>query len=277
MTAGNFAIETHDLSKVYPNGRLGLAGLDVAIRPGEMVGILGRSGAGKTTFMRLLSGAIRPSGGSLSVLDQPLDGEVSRDQLRRLRRHLTVISQHHNVIGPLSSMQNVLMGRLGRINTWQTLRALFFVPEDERVRAAEALARVGLPDQLYQRTDQLSGGQQQRVAIARALVQEAQLLLADEPIASVDSRTAQAVLDLFRWLNQERGVTVVLNLHQVDFALQYCPRLLVLSHGKLVYDGSPDGLKDFRLYADDDGDADDAESDEVAQPMTELQSMPAEL
>ena len=255
-TQFNQVIEAHNLTKVYPNGTVGLDGLSVSIEAGEMVGVLGRSGAGKTTFFRLLNGAIRPSNGELKVLGQPLAARLPRQQLRQLRARVAAVSQNHNVIPSLSALQNVLIGRLGRISTTRALWSLVHVAEPERVLAAQALAKVGLPEQLYSRADQLSGGQQQRVAIARALVQQAELVLGDEPIASVDAKTAEAILELFQQLNTNYGATVLLNLHQVDFALKYCRRLLVLSHGKLVYDGSPDGLKDFRLYAEDDGDED---------------------
>lgn len=262
LTSGP-AIEAHNLRKVYPNGTVGLEGLTVQIKPGEMVGVLGRSGAGKTTFFRLLNGAIRPTSGELKVLGQPLAAHVNRNQLRQLRSRVAAVSQHHNVIPSLSALQNVLIGRLGRISTWQAVTALFAVPEFERVMAAQALAMVGLPDQLYSPADHLSGGQQQRIAIARALVQKAELVLGDEPIASVDVKTAQAILELFRRMNEEAGATVLMNLHQVDFAIKYCQRLLVLSHGKLVYDGTPDNLKNFKLYAEDEAESEESETAEI--------------
>jgi len=243
-------IEAIDLRKVYPNGTLGLDGLSVKIEPGEMVGVLGRSGAGKTTFFRLLNGSIRPSSGQLRVLNQDLERHASRQALRHLRSGVAVVYQSNNVIPSLSALQNVLLGQLGRISTLQALRSLVLVPEKERVMAAQALSLVGLSDKLYTRADELSGGQQQRVAVARAIVQRARLVLGDEPIASVDVRTAGLILDLFQRLNQEAGVTVLLNLHQVDFALRYCRRLLVLSQGRLIYDGAPDGLDNIELYAD---------------------------
>ncbi len=244
-------IEAVELRKVYPNGTVGLDGLTVKIGPGEMVGVLGRSGAGKTTFFRLLNGSIRPSSGQLTVLEQPLELRTDRQALRQMRSGVAVVYQSNNVIPSLSALQNVLLGRLGRVSTFHALRSLVFVPENERVLAAQALNLVGLADKLYTRADELSGGQQQRVAVARAVVQRARLVLGDEPIASVDVKTAGLILDLFKKLNEEMGVTVLLNLHQVDFALRYCRRLLVLSQGKLVYDGAPDGMKDFQLYADD--------------------------
>ncbi len=244
-------IEAKNLRKVYPNGTIGLTGLNVKIEAGEMVGVLGRSGAGKTTFFRLLNGSIRPTSGQLSVQNQALEQRTNPKTLRRLRSGVAVVYQSNNVIPSLSALQNVLLGRLSRVSTFQALRSLFLVPETERLTAAAALDLVGLGEKLHTRADELSGGQQQRIAVARAIVQEAGLVLGDEPIASVDVKTADVILNLFKRLNEERGVTIMLNLHQVDFALQYCRRLLVLEQGKLIYDGSPDGMKDFRLYADE--------------------------
>jgi phosphonate transport system ATP-binding protein len=268
-------IEAVELRKVYPNGTVGLDGLNVKIERGEMVGVLGRSGAGKTTFFRLLNGSIRPSGGQLKVLDQSLEQSTNRKALRHLRAGVAVVYQNSNVIPSLSAMQNVLLGRLGRVSTLHALRSLFLVPENERLTAAQALHLVGLADKLYTRADELSGGQQQRIAIARAIVQRAPLVLGDEPIASVDIRTAGLILDLFKRLNQELGVTVLLNLHQVDFALQYCQRLLVLSHGKLVYDGAPDGIKNIELYADDPAKSETEELSDENQAEAAINLKPA--
>ncbi len=241
-------IQTQEVHKIYPNGTIGLAGLSISIEPGEMVGVLGSSGAGKTTLFRMLNGTLRPSRGRLSVLGQELSGRVTPSELRRLRSGIALVNQNHNVIPPLSVLQNVLIGRLGQTNTLSALAGFFRVAKTDFERATEAIALVGLADKLYQRAEDLSGGQQQRVAIARSLMQGPQLLLADEPIASVDMRNATMLLDLFRRLNQELGITVVMNLHQLDFAIRYCPRILVLKAGRLAFDGRPEDLKDFDIY-----------------------------
>ncbi|HEX2911719.1 MAG TPA: phosphonate ABC transporter ATP-binding protein [Chloroflexia bacterium] len=243
-------LRANNLRKLYPNGTRGLDSLSVTIEPGEMVGVLGSSGAGKTTFFRLLNGTLRPTSGELEVLGRRLDRHLTPAELRGLRTRVALISQHHNVIPPLSVLQNVLAGRLGRTGTLKALAGLFRVAETERLQAAEALALVGLADKLYARAEDLSGGQQQRVAIARAIVQGAELLLADEPIASVDMRNAALILDIFLRLNQEIGATVVMNLHQLDFAIRYCPRILVLKAGRLIYDGPPEGLKNIDIYGE---------------------------
>ncbi len=245
-------VRTQAVRKVYPNGGVGLDDLSVEIQAGELVGVLGASGAGKTTFFRLLNGTLRPTEGKLTVLDKELDGRLGASNLRQLRSQIALVNQHHNVIGPLSVLQNVLIGRLGRVGFWPALTGLFKVSASDLQKATESLALVGLTDKLYDRADDLSGGQQQRVAIARAIIQNPALLLADEPIASVDRRNATLILEIFQRLNAELGVTVIMNLHQLDFALHYCPRILVLKAGRLAYDGTPAGLADFNIYDEDE-------------------------
>ncbi|MDA8234859.1 MAG: phosphonate ABC transporter ATP-binding protein [Clostridia bacterium] len=240
-------IIARELTKKYPGGITGLDGLTVKINQGEMVGILGPSGAGKTTFFRLLTGVITPSEGELTVLGRPI-GRITNRALSRLRSRMGVVYQHHNVIPAMSVARNVLMGLLGQVSLIKALRMLFHLTKDEKAAVEEVLARLDLSDKLYSRCDELSGGQQQRVAVARALLADPELILADEPIASVDPRTAQLILDQFLRLNREKGKTVVLNLHQVDFALKYCTRLLVLRQGKLVYDGDAAGFKETHIY-----------------------------
>jgi phosphonate transport system ATP-binding protein len=243
-------IKAENLQKIYPNGTRALNGINLTLEKGEMVGVLGSSGAGKTTFMRLLNGSIKPTAGKLEVLGYRLEGQISPSRLRRLRRDIGAIYQHHNVIPSLSVLQNVLIGGLGRENLAQSLLSFFFVPDSKQKTVRHYLSAVGLSDKLYERVENLSGGQQQRVAVARVLLQQAKILLADEPIASVDARTASNLLEIFSRLNEEHGVTVVMNLHQVDFAIRYCRRILVFEHGQIVYDGAPEGINQVELYED---------------------------
>jgi phosphonate transport system ATP-binding protein len=242
------AVQADHLTKTYPNGVVGLRDLTVSVRAGELVGLLGRSGSGKTTLFRLLVGAIRPSGGRLGVLGTDMT-RVRTGALRRLRRRVACVSQQHNLVPGLSVGHNVLIGRLGRQPLWRALAWLLYLPERERRAAFDVLADLGIADKLYERADDLSGGQQQRVAVARALVNRPELLLADEPVASVDARTAEDVLGALRRLNRERGATVLVSLHQPELALEHCPRILVLSGGTLAYDGPPDGIDRAELYA----------------------------
>ena len=236
------------LTKTYPNGVAGLRGLSVTVRAGELVGLLGRSGSGKTTLFRLLVGALRPSGGKLDVLGTDLT-RARAGQLRRLRRRLAWISQQHNLVPGLSVGHNVLLGLLGREPLWRTFARVLHLPERERRAAFAVLADLGVGDKLYDRADDLSGGQQQRVAVARALTGGPELLLADEPVASVDARTAEDVLRALGRLNRERGTTVLVSLHQPELALRHCPRILVLAEGRPIYDGPPGGIDRAELYA----------------------------
>jgi phosphonate transport system ATP-binding protein len=235
------AIRAEGLVKTYAGGVVGLRGLDLTIARGEMVGLLGPSGSGKTTLFRLLVGALRPSRGHLAVLGQALEDARTPD-LRRLRRRLALVYQQHNLVPSLSAAQNVLLGRLGRVPLARALVWLVHLGAADRAAAFAVLSDLGIGEKLYSRVDELSGGQQQRVALARALLDPPELLLADEPIASVDAATATLVLERLQRLNRERGTTVLVSLHQADFAHRYCPRVLVLAHGALVYDGPPAGL-----------------------------------
>lgn len=242
-------IEAQKLSKVYPGGHEALRDVTVTIRKGEVVGILGHSGAGKTTFFRLLNGALRPTTGSLIVLGQPMD-QISVKGLQRLRRRMAFVYQHPHLVPTLSVAHNVLIGGIGNYSLLQTLRSLITLLPQERERVFTALEQLGMADKMYRRANELSGGEQQRVAVARALISCPELLLADEPIASVDVRTATVVLEALKKLNASQGTTILLNLHQVDFALRYCSRLLVLSQGRLVYDGLPEGITDMNVYGE---------------------------
>ncbi len=239
-------IRAQNLTKRYADGTLALAQVSLTVGPGEMVGLLGPSGAGKTTLLRLFYGALRPSAGRLEVMGRSMD-QLQPAILRRLRRQVAVIPQSHHVIPHTSVLYNVLIGGLGYLSTGRSLLTLARARYEEVMMAHRALERVGLGGELHTRAEVLSGGQQQRVAVARALVQGASLILADEPVASVDEPTAETVLDVLRELNQQ-GKTVVMSLHQVDFALAYCSRLLVLDGGRLLHDGSPGEIRGLEIY-----------------------------
>jgi phosphonate transport system ATP-binding protein len=235
------AIQATGLAKTYAGGVVGLRGLDLTIAQGEMVGLLGPSGSGKTTLFRLLVGALRPTGGHLAVLGQPMDLARTAD-LRCLRRRLGLVYQQHNLVPSLSVAQNVLLGRLGRVSLVRALGWLVHLSAADRAAVFRVLADLDIPEKLYTRVDELSGGQQQRVALARALLDPPELLLADEPIASVDAATATLVMERLQRLNREQGTTVLVSIHQAEFAHRYCPRVLLLAHGALAYDGPPNAL-----------------------------------
>lgn len=227
-----------ELSKRYDNGVEALRGIDLRLKRGEMVGILGASGSGKTTLLRLLNGSLRPSAGTLRVLGKDVASLRGRDLLMT-RRRVAVIAQQHSLVPRTSVLHNVLLGRLGRVPLWRALWSAVAPGAAERAAASRVLAQLGLVGVLYQPVDALSGGQQQRVAVARALLQGGELIVADEPVASVDQETAGLILDVLRRLAHEAGLTVVVSLHQRALAQMYCRRVIALNDGMLVYDGPP--------------------------------------
>ena len=239
MTSPTPAIQTESLSVTYSNGAVALAPVDLTIKPGSFTVLLGASGAGKSTLLRSLNGLVRPSQGR--VLDCRGDDIAEGRTLRHHRRETGMIFQQHQLIGRVSVLGNVLMGRLGYHTA---LRTLLPLNAQEKRLALEALERVGLLDKALARADQLSGGQQQRVGIARALVQQPRLILADEPVASLDPATAERVLTLLHGICRADGLTAVVSLHQLDFARRFGERIIGLAAGRIVFDGPPDRLDD---------------------------------
>lgn len=240
MTEPLFAV--HAISKTFGRRRA-LDGVSLAVRQGEMVALIGPSGSGKSTLLRSLTGfnAIDADGGAITVFGQSMQakGRVS-DQVRQLRARVGFIFQQFNLVGRLTLYSNVALGMLGRIGFWRGLLGLW--PASEQAAVMAALDRVGVADYAGQKASTLSGGQQQRGAIARALVQKAEALLADEPVASLDPVSARRVMELLSDLNRQDGLAVLVTLHQVDYALRYCPRVVALKAGRIVYDGPAVGL-----------------------------------
>ena len=242
--SGSVQLSARGLSKRFPNGTQALYDVSVDIYAGEFLVIIGTSGAGKSTFLRSINGLVRPSGGSITY--QGLDLCTAKGvALRRARRQMGMIFQQFNLVKRMSVLQNVLVGRLGYQSGWRTLVPLFRQRDVDL--ALDALERVGIADKAYVRADSLSGGQQQRVAIARALAQQPSLMLADEPVASLDPETSITVLDDLRRINREQGITTIVNLHQLDFAREYADRVIGFKQGRLVFDGRPDEL-DRNVY-----------------------------
>jgi len=236
-------IQIKQLTKTFRNSK-GLDGINATIESGEMVALIGSSGSGKSTLMRHISGLMccdPGSAGQIEVLSHIIqrDGRLSRNA-RKVRTEIGVIFQQFNLVDRLSVMTNVLMGSLGRVATWRAVSNLFPLPE--RRLAMESLARVGMADKAWQRASTLSGGQQQRVAIARALTQRAKVLLADEPIASLDPESSRVVMDILAEVHRQDRMTVIVSLHQVEYAIRYCPRTIALRHGRVVYDGPSHSL-----------------------------------
>ena len=247
-------LEIRHLRKNFGDN-VALAGVNLTIQPAEMVAIIGASGAGKSTLLRLVNRLIEPSAGSVHYNGREITA-FSRNELLGWRCRCAMVFQQFNLVGRLDVLTNVL---LACVPTTPLLPALFkrFALED-RLRAIEALDRFGLADKALERAANLSGGQQQRVAIARALVQEAEIVLADEPIASLDPRNSEIVMQSLRHLRDAHGVTVICNLHQLSVARQYCDRIIALSKGVVVFDGPAHALSrddEKRIFAGADPEA----------------------
>jgi phosphonate transport system ATP-binding protein len=219
--------------KVFPDGTVAVDDVTLEIAAGERVAVIGPSGAGKTTLFRLLNATLRPSSGRLQFDAVDL-GSLSGRRLRQLRRRIGTVYQQHNLVPQLRVVHNVLAGRLG---CWSLPKALWsLLAPLERTVALAALAQVGIPEKFYTRTAHLSGGQQQRVAIARVLVQDPDVILADEPISSVDPSLGRTIMQLLVQLAETGQKTLIANLHAVSFALEFFPRVLGFRQGRLAFD-----------------------------------------
>jgi phosphonate transport system ATP-binding protein len=240
-------LSVRGISKTYGKRRA-LDGVSLEVRAGEMIALIGPSGSGKSTLLRTLSGLVPIDAGE-GVIEAfgvrvQAGGRVS-DRVRETRIRMGFIFQQFNLVGRLTLFTNAALGSLGRIGFWRGLFGAW--PAETKAAAMAALARVGVADYAGQRAGTLSGGQQQRGAIARALVQEAEVILADEPVASLDPVAARHVMEILAELNGRDRLTVLVTLHQVDYALRYCQRVVALKAGKLVYDGPVEGLDRARL------------------------------
>jgi len=240
-------LSIRNVSKTFGQRRA-LDGVSLEARRGEMIALIGPSGSGKSTLLRSISAlqTIDAGPGEIVAFDGPVqkDGRIDSN-VRKTRTRIGMIFQQFNLVGRLSLFTNVALGSLGRINFWQAVFGLW--PAETKQAAMAALHRFGVSDYATQRANTLSGGQQQRGAIARALVQKAKIILADEPVASLDPVSARRVMEILRELNRDDGLTVIVTLHQVDYALRYCDRVVALKAGKVVYDGPSDGLKREQL------------------------------
>jgi phosphonate transport system ATP-binding protein len=248
MTASAAAVASvRDVSKTF-GARKALNGVSVEVGAGEMVALIGPSGSGKSTLLRSITGlqSIDAGKGVIEVFGQTVqkNGRVTGG-VRAARQKLGMIFQQFNLVGRLSLFSNVMLGALGRIPGWQGVLGVW--PAADKRMAMEALHRVGVSDYAAQRANTLSGGQQQRGALARALVQGAQAILADEPVASLDPVSARKVMELLVELNQRDGLGVIVTLHQVDYAIRYCDRVIALKAGQIVYDGPATGLDTKQL------------------------------
>jgi phosphonate transport system ATP-binding protein len=231
------AISIRNLSKTFGKKRA-LDDISLDIKKGEMVALIGASGSGKSTLIRHICGLETAQAGqsTIEILGSPMQrGGRLVARAREMRRNIGVVFQQFNLVGRLSVLSNVLLGNLGRIPMWRGTLGLF-TAEEKRL-AREALARVGIAEVAWQRASTLSGGQQQRAAIARTLVQRSNILIADEPIASLDPSSARRVMEVLATINREEQITCIVSLHQVEYARRYCPRTIALRDGRIVFDG----------------------------------------
>lgn len=238
MTHSDTVLQIDGLTKRY-GATTALNDVSLSVGTGEIVVLLGLSGSGKSTLLRHINGLEEPTSGSVEVLGRAVP-QLSGRRLRELRGRIGFIFQQFELVGPLTVLENVLSGALGSLRGPRL--GLFTYPRDYQRRALERLDRVGLLDRAYQRADTLSGGQQQRVAIARALMQDPEVLLADEPVASLDPESSAQVMSLIREIAADDGLTVVCSLHQVDLAISWADRIVGLRHGECVLDMPASGL-----------------------------------
>lgn len=245
------AVRVEGLSKVYPDGVRALDGVSLAVAEGEFLAVLGLSGSGKSTLLRCINRLIDPTEGRAWIFGREITAARGRE-LRAIRAEIGMIFQQFNLVRRHSVLQNVLSGALGRSGLVRSL--LLHFPEEERRRARACLDRVGLEGREESRADALSGGQQQRVAVARALMQQARLVLADEPVASLDPALRHSVMRHIEALNREEGMTVICSLHDLDLVQRYATRVVALKEGQLVFEGRPeafDGETFRRIYGHD--------------------------
>lgn len=230
-------LDVKNLSKTYPNQVQALKDLSFKVKEGEFLAVIGLSGSGKSTLLRCLNLLHPSTSGEILFRNKNIAKVEDVSKIKEIRKNIGMIFQQFNLIPRHTVLSNVLMGSLARTPTWKSIFHLFSA--EDREKALKALKLVGLEDAANWRVDQLSGGQQQRVAIARALVQEPQILLADEPVASLDPATCHVVMDYLKKINKDLGITVICNLHFLSLVRQYATRVIALKAGELVYEGNP--------------------------------------
>ena len=223
-------LEINNLKKIFENGSPALKGVDLKINRGEFVSILGPSGSGKTTLLRTINGLETSSGGDIYFDNK----KVGNNNILEVQKKTGMIFQEFNLVNNLSTINNVLTGLLNTSNKFLSLFYLF--SKKQKIEALRSLETVGLLEKSYSRSDELSGGQRQRVGIARAIIKKPLLLLADEPVASLDPKSSNLILSLLKKINQEFGTTILCNLHQVDLAKKYSDRIVGLKDGKIIFD-----------------------------------------
>src|SRR5512138_702923 len=239
-------LKVEHLSKTYPNGTQALKDVNFQVEDGEFLAVIGLSGSGKSTLLRCINRLIEPTSGKVYWNDQDLTA-ASTTEMRRIRRQIGMVFQQFNLVKRSSVLTNVLTGRLGYVGTLPSSLHMFSAADQEKAMAS--LEQVGLEDKAHVRADSLSGGQQQRVGIARALMQDPKLILADEPVASLDPVLAHSILKYLEKLNKEKGITVICSLHFLDLVHRYATRAIALKDGELVFRGLPKEIDDAQFKA----------------------------
>ena len=234
-------LEINNLKKTFDNGSPALKGVNLKINKGEFVSILGPSGSGKTTLLRTINGLETSSGGEIYFNNKKIDN----NNIPEVQKKTGMIFQEFNLVNNLSAINNVLTGLLNTSNKFLSLFYLF--KKDQKIEALKSLKTVGLLEKSYNRSDELSGGQRQRVGIARAIIKRPLLLLADEPVASLDPKAANLILSLLKEINKEFGTTILCNLHQVDLAKKYSDRLVGLLDGKIIFNEKSENISKSNL------------------------------
>lgn len=225
-----------NLNKEYSKGKTVLKDINFDIKKGELLSIIGPSGAGKSTLLRSINRMIEPTSGKIDFDNKNIT-KIKGKELRKMRTNIGMIFQHYNLVDRLSVFENVLHGTLGYKNSIQGIFSMY--TESEKEEALDIITELGIQDHIYKRCDELSGGQKQRVGIARALVQKPKIILCDEPIASLDPSSSRIIMEHLRKICNEKGITVIVNLHQVDVAKNYSDRLIGLNAGEVVFNGHP--------------------------------------
>jgi len=238
-------LEFQNVSKVYNNVTKALTDGSFAVEEGEFVSIIGPSGSGKSTILRCINRLVDVTQGTI-VFDGQDITHADKKEIRQIRKKTGMIFQHYNLVDRLSVIENVLHGRLGHKSTMTGVMGYY--TEQEKENAFYILAKLGLTEQAYKRCDELSGGQKQRVGIARSLMQEPRLILCDEPIASLDPSASKVIMDHLSIINKTMKITCIFNLHQVDVALKYSKRIIGITAGDIVYDGSPGQLTKTKIH-----------------------------
>ena len=233
-------LKIKDLKKTYPNGVQALKGVSFDVKKGEFLVIIGLSGSGKSTLLRCINRLHDPTSGEIIFAGKDSAKLQTAFEIRNLRKKMGMIFQHFNLIPRHTVLANVLVGKLANTSTWKSFFGLFSA--SDKAEAMKYLKLVGIAEKAHIRADQLSGGQQQRVAIARALTQNPEVLLADEPVASLDPATCHVVMDYLRKVNQELGITIICNLHFLSLVRIYATRVIALKGGELVYEGDPKNI-----------------------------------